>query len=84
MFYGVLPIAIAATVLSFSVFKVLLLGLFGGNGDGDGDGVKIFVFIIAGIIGLFSTGIRRIIRVIENVNLTQDKAIFNFMKKRQG
>ena len=77
-------IAIAATVLSFSVFKVLLLGLFGGNVDGDGDGVKIFVFIIAGIIGLFSTGIRRIIRVIENVSLTQDKAIFNFMKKRQG
>ena len=42
------------------------------------------VFLAIGVIALFSTGIRKIIKVMKNIKLTQDKAMFNFTKKRQG
>ena len=77
-------IAAVATVLSSFVFKFLLLGFFAGDGDASKGGFMFLFFAVGSIIGLFSTGIRKIIRVIQNVNLTQDKAMFNFMKKRQG
>ena len=45
---------------------------------------RIIVVLVAGIVALFSTGIRKVARVVRNIQLTQDKNIFNFMKKRQG
>ena len=46
--------------------------------------ILLWVFIISTIVTLFSTGVNKIKRVMENIRLTQDKAMFNFMKKRQG
>ena len=87
LFYALLIIlGIIATVALFFVFKETLPFLFIGkrsSSSNDGRG-KIIGFLIAGIIALFSTGIRKVIRVIKNINLTQDKAMFNFTKKRQG
>lgn len=76
-------IAAVAAVLSFFVFKFVLTGMFSGDSDDAGGGLKMLIIIIGAIIMLFSTGIHKVNRVIENINLTQDKAIFNFMKKRQ-
>ena len=77
-------IAAVVSFLSFFVFKYLLAGMFSGDSDSAGGGLKMLIFIIIGIVTLFSTGIGKVYRVIENINLTQDKAMFNFMKKRQG
>ena len=77
-------IAAVVSFLSFFVFKYLLAGMFSGHSDSAGGGLKMLIFIIIGIVTLFSTGIGKVYRVIENINLTQDKAMFNFMKKRQG
>ena len=52
--------------------------------DIDKTDIRILLFIVIGIITLFSTGVHKVKRVIENIRLTQDKAMFNFMKKRQG
>jgi len=77
-------IGAVVSFLSFFVFKYLLAGMFSGDSDSAGGGLKMLIFIIIGIVTLFSTGIGKVYRVIENINLTQDKAMFNFMKKRQG
>ena len=79
-----LIIAVTATVLSFFIFKWLLASMFGSDSDFDKGDAKILMFIIGGIAALFATGIRKVKRVIENIRLTQDKAMFNFTKKRQG
>ena len=86
LFYTLLiVVGIAFTIGAFFVFKYTLPGFMAGKSRGSNDGRgKIIAFLIAGIIALFSTGIRKVIKVVKNINLTQDKAIFNFMKKRQG
>ena len=78
-------IAIIATVLSFFVFKGFLMAMFSGPEVKITKGeIWFWVFIITTIVTLFSTGINKVRRVMENIRLTQDKAMFNFMKKRQG
>ena len=41
-------------------------------------------FLGAGIIVLFSMGIRKIVRAMRSIKLAQDDDMFTFMKKRQG
>lgn len=78
-------IAIFATVLSFFVFKGFLMAMFSGPEVKITKGeILLWVLIITTIVTLFSTGINKVRRVMENIRLTQDKAMFNFMKKRQG
>ena len=86
LFYGILcAIGIGAAVASFFIFWGLLRALFEDPDSGSvGNGVKILFLIIGGIVTLFGTGIRRVMRVMENISLTQDKAMFNFTKRRQG
>ena len=79
-----LAIAITASVLSFFVFKEMFTSMFASGRDLDKGDLRILLFIIVGIGTLFSTGIGRVKRVMENIRLTQDKAMFNFTKKRQG
>ncbi|MBO4680539.1 MAG: hypothetical protein J5623_01400 [Clostridiales bacterium] len=79
---------ILITVAAFFVFKATLPIFFSSSGrrsSGRNDGRgKLIAALIAGIVALFSVGIRKVVKVIKNINLTQDKAMFNFMKKRQG
>ena len=42
------------------------------------------IFLAIGVVALFSTGIRKIVKVMKNIKLTQDKDMFSFTKKRQG
>lgn len=87
LFYTLLIVTgIVITVLSFFIFKATLPFFFerrssSSNNDSSG---KLIGLLVMGIIALFTTGIRKVVRVIKNIRLTQDKAIFNFMKKRQG
>ncbi|MCR5327997.1 MAG: hypothetical protein K6E12_03950 [Saccharofermentans sp.] len=89
LFYTLLVVVgIAATIGLFFVFKATLPFIFESrssrsSSSSDNTG-KLIAVLIAGIIALFSTGIRKVVKVIKNINLTQDKAIFNFTKKRQG
>ena len=79
-------VGILITIAAFFVFRATLPIFFTGRRSSSsrkGEG-KIFGLLIAGIIALFSTGIGKVIKVIKNIKLTQDKDMFNFMKKRQG
>ena len=87
LFYTLLVIVgIAAAVGLFFVFRATLPFIFSGHSSrsSSNNNGKLIAILIAGIIALFSTGIRKVVKVIKNINLTQDKAIFNFTKKRQG
>ena len=87
MFYCLLiGVGIAISVAAYFVFKATLPVFFSGrrsSSSSRSEG-RIIALLIAGIVALFSTGIRKVIKVIKSINLTQDKAMFNFMKKRQG
>ena len=89
LFFGLLiGLGILLTVAAFFVFQKTLPYIFMSSGhssrsSNDGRG-KLIALLVAGIIALFTIGIRKVVKVIKNINLTQDKAIFNFMKKRQG
>ena len=87
LFFGLLiGVGIAVSVAAYFVFRATLPAFFSGrrsSSSSRSEG-RIIAFLIAGIVALFSTGIRRVIKVIKSINLTQDKAMFNFMKKRQG
>ena len=87
MFYTLLiVVGILITVAAFFVFKATLPLFFTGrrsHSSNNGSG-RIIGILVAGIVALFSVGIRKVVKVIKNINLTQDKAMFNFMKKRQG
>ena len=77
-------IGLGAAVLSYFPFWVLFKGLFT-NTESDNEGViKLLLVIIGLIVALFSSGISRFTRVIDNISLTQDQKIFKFTKKRQG
>ena len=86
LFYTLLIIAgILMAIPMFFVFKGLLPGMFATRRHSSNDSSgKIIAYIIAGIVALFSTGIHKVTKVVKNINRTQDKAIFNFTKKRQG
>lgn len=90
LFYSLLiGVGIALTVGFFFVFRATLPFVFSSSGrrhsssSNDGRG-KLIGLLVAGIIALFTVGIRKFIKVIKNIKLTQDKEMFNFMKKRQG
>ena len=79
-------VGILITIGAFFVFRATLPIFFTGRRSSSSrksEG-KIFGLLIAGIIALFSIGIRKVVKVIKNIKLTQDKDMFNFMKKRQG
>ena len=87
LFYGLLiALGILLTIGLFFVFKDTIPFIFTGSSrhSSNNSNGKIIALLITGIIALFSTGIRKVIKVVKNIKLTQDKAIFNFMKKRQG
>ena len=78
---------ILVTIGAFFVFRETLPMFFSSGGhrsSSSNNRGKIIGVLVAGIIALFSTGIRKVVRVIKNIKLTQDKEMFNFMKKRQG
>ncbi|MCR4702991.1 MAG: hypothetical protein K5665_04910 [Saccharofermentans sp.] len=87
LFYGVLiGLGVIVSIASFFIFKTTLpyVLVSSGRSSGDKTDIRLIVLLVAGIITLFSTGIGKVVKVIKNINLTQDKAIFNFTKKRQG
>jgi hypothetical protein len=79
-------LGIVITIGAFYVFRATLPAFFAGRrtSRSSNNRGKLIAFLIAGIIALFTTGIRKVVKVIKNIQLTQDKNIFNFMKKRQG
>ena len=79
-------LGLIVTVACFFVFRATLPVFFSGRHSSSNSKAKgtIITLLVTGIITLFSTGIRKVVRVIKNIKLTQDKAMFNFMKKRQG
>ena len=86
LFYTLLIASgIILTVVFFFMFKYTLPPLLStrSSGHSSNNNGKIIGFIIAGVIALFSVGIARIRKVIKSINLTQEQAIFNFVKKRQ-
>ncbi|MBQ4271811.1 MAG: hypothetical protein II718_08285 [Clostridiales bacterium] len=74
-------IGILATVVSFFALRGLLPVILSSRSKNNG---RLLGAIVMGIIVLFATGISKVRRVIKNIVLTQDKAIFDFTKKRQG
>ena len=86
LFYTLLIVtAVLVTIAAFFVFRGTIPFLFAGKSRSSSDGRgKLVAALVIGIIALFSTGIRKVVKVIKSINLTQDKAIFNFTKKRQG
>ena len=77
-------IAITAAVLSFFIFKEMFTSMFASGRDLNKGDMRMMLFIIVGIGTLFSTGVANVKRVMKNIRLTQDKAMFSFTKKRQG
>lgn len=89
LFYGLLiGVGILITIGAYFVFKETLPVFFASSGrrssSSSNNRGQIIGILVAGIIALFSTGIRKVVKVIKNIKLTQDKEMFNFMKKRQG
>ena len=81
-----IALGILITIGAFFVFRATLPVFFAGrrSSSSSNNRGKLIALLVVGIVALFSTGIRKVIRVIKNIKLTQDKAMFNFMKKRQG
>ncbi len=86
LFYSLLiGLGILLTVIAFFAFKYTLpIFLAGRSSRSSSNRGKLIALLVAGIIALFSMGIRKVIKVVKNINLTQDRDTFNFMKKRQG
>ncbi len=88
LFYGLLiGVGILITIGAYFVFRETLPFFFASSGrrsSSSNNRGQIIGILVAGIIALFSTGIRKVVKVIKNIKLTQDKEMFNFMKKRQG
>jgi len=87
LFYSLLfTFGAVATTAAYFVFRYTLPAFFMGRSSSSGSDSrgKIIALLVAGIIALFSVGIRKIIKVVKNIQLTQDKKMFNFTKKRQG
>lgn len=87
LFYSLLiGLGILITAAAFFVFRYTLPFFLaaGGSSRSSSNRGKLIAFLIAGIIALFTTGIRKVVKVVKNIKLTQDRDTFNFMKKRQG
>ena len=87
LFYSLLfTFGAVATTAAYFVFRYTLPVFFMGRSSSSGSDSrgKIIALLVAGIIALFSVGIRKIIKVVKNIQLTQDEKMFNFTKKRQG
>ena len=83
LFYSLLVLSGAVlTAASYLISKPIFAALFNSSDDSDSGG-KTIMFIILSAIGLFTLGIRRIVKVIKSINLTQANSIFSFVKKRQ-
>lgn len=87
LFFTLLAVAgIALTAVTFILMRPVLEAMFTGSSrsssSSDSRG-KILAAIVCGAIAMFSIGIAKIRKVIKSINLTQDNAIFNFVKKRQ-
>jgi hypothetical protein len=82
-------IGVALTFISYFLFKALFTSFFtmemsrSSRSSRSEGGGKIFFAIAAGIITLFTTGARKMKRVIKQIELTQSSKTFNFVKKRQ-
>lgn len=85
LFYTMLVIlSILLTVAFFFVFKFTFPYIFSSrHSSSNNDNGKLIIGLIAGTVALFVTGVHKIRKVVKNINLTQDKDIFNFTKKRQ-
>lgn len=82
-------IGIALTFISYFLFKGMFTAFLtmgssrrSSSSSNDGRG-KIIVAIAAGIIALFTTGARKMKKVLKQIELTQSGKTFNFVKKRQ-
>ena len=82
-------IGVALTFLSFFLFKGMFTAFLSmgssrssSSSSSDGRG-KIIVAIAAGIIALFTTGARKMKKILKQIELTQSGKTFNFVKKRQ-
>ena len=86
LFYSLLiGLGILTTVAAFFLFKYTLpLVMAAGRSRSGSKSGKLIAYLVAGIIALFTTGIRKVVKVVKNIKLTQDRDTFNFMKKRQG
>ena len=87
LFYSLLfTFGAVASTAAYFVFRYTLPVFFAGRSSSSGSDSrgKLIALLVAGIIALFSVGIRKIIKVVKNIQLTQDKKMFNFTKKRQG
>ena len=82
-------IGVALTFLSYFLFKGLFTALLAvgsrrrSSSSSSSGGGKIIIGIVAGIITLFTTGVRKMRRVLKQIELTQSGKTFNFVKKRQ-
>ena len=87
LFYSLLfTVGAVFTSAAYIAFKYTLPIFFAGrssSSSNDSRG-KIIAVLVAGIIALFTVGIKKMIKVFKNIKLTQDKSMFNFTKKRQG
>lgn len=87
LFYGLLiGLGLILTVALFFVFRGTLPAFFSGRHSSSSSRSRgrIIGLLVAGIVALFTTGIGKVVKVIKNIKLTQDKDMFNFTKKRQG
>ncbi|MBR2821895.1 MAG: TFIIB-type zinc ribbon-containing protein [Clostridiales bacterium] len=76
---------IALTVVSYFILNPILNALFAsssGRSSSNSNG-KLVAAVVMGAISLFTIGIRKIVKVIKSIELTQAYSIFNFVKKRQ-
>lgn len=86
LFYTLLVLTgIIITVAAFLILREIMPVFFMSSSRSSSKGVgRLFALIIGGIVALFVTGAGKIKKVFKNIKRTQDKAIFNFTKKRQG
>ena len=87
LFYGLLiGLGILFTIAAFYVFRGTIPFFFSGHrsSNTNKNTGKLFGLLIIGIVTLFATGIGKVVKVLKNIKLTQDKSMFNFVKKRQG
>ncbi|MBR4404483.1 MAG: hypothetical protein IKT10_05145 [Clostridiales bacterium] len=86
LFYTLLIITgVIISLAAFFVFKYTLPFIFAsGRSSSSRNNGKLIVALVTGIIALFTVGISKVVKVIKNIKLTQDRDMFNFMKKRQG
>ncbi|MBR2524714.1 MAG: hypothetical protein IKE53_09815 [Clostridiales bacterium] len=77
-------ISIAVTIAVMALLALLYIGLLPGRQSGF---VPVLTFVIAGIITLsaagFGKGLSGLLRIRNNLRLTQDKGIFKYVKRRQ-